>query len=53
MSVDFYPGDGIIAKDSRLCRFHLRGGGKFSAYFYHFGKEAEREIIDELHRRIG
>lgn len=53
MVVDFYPGDGITSKDSRHCRFRLRDGGTFSAYFYHFGKEAEREIIDELHRRIG
>lgn len=53
MVVDFYPGDGMTSKDSWLCRFRLRDGGKFSAYFYHFGKEAEREIIDELRRRIG
>ena len=52
MVVSDYPGDGITSGDSRLCRFHLREGGKFSAYFYHFGKEAEQEIIDELHRRI-
>lgn len=51
MVVDFYPGDGITSKDSRLCRFRLRGGDGFNAYFYHFGRRAEEEIIDELRRR--
>lgn len=53
MSVQLQPGYGLGARDSMLCRFRLKDGGRFSVYFYHFGKTAEQEIIGELRRRIG
>lgn len=53
ISMQLQPGYGPDGRDSMLCRFRLKEGGRFSVYFYHFGRKAEQEIIGEVKRRIG
>ena len=42
-----YKGDGLIAKDTYFYMLKLKNGTKITFTIYSFGKEAEKEIIED------
>jgi hypothetical protein len=43
-----FPGDGFVAATTKSLLFELIDGRSFQAYFYHYGKNQETEIIARL-----
>ena len=47
-----YKGDGLIAKDTYFYMLKLKNGTKITFTLYSFGKEAEKEIIEDIKKNI-
>ena len=48
----FYPGDGVIAKDTNLYTLRLKDGTSVTFTLYAYGKEAEKEILETIKSSI-
>ena len=48
----FYPGDGVIAKDTNLYTLRLKDGTSVTFTLYAYGKEAEKEIWETIKSSI-
>lgn len=47
-----YKGDGLIAKDTFFYILKLKNGTRVTFTMYPFGKEAEKEIIEDIKKNI-
>ncbi len=47
-----YKGDGLIAKDTFFYILKLKNGTRVTFTLYPFGKEAEKEIIEDIKKNI-
>ena len=48
----FYPGDGVIAKDTDFYTLRLKDGTSVAFTLYAYGKEAEKEILETIKSSI-
>ena len=48
----FYPGDGVIAKDTDFYTLRLKDGTSVTFTLYAYGKEAEKEILETIKSSI-
>ena len=48
----FYPGDGVIAKDTNFYTLRLKDGTSVTFTLYAYGKEAEKEILETIKSSI-
>ena len=48
----FYPGDGVIAKDTNFYTLRLKDGTSVTFTLYAYGKEAEKEIFETIKSSI-
>ena len=48
----FYPGDGVIAKDTNFYTLRLKDGTSVTFTLYAYGKEAEKEIWETIKSSI-
>jgi hypothetical protein len=48
VTLAIFPGDGFVAATTKSLLFELIDGRSFQAYFYHYGKNQETEIIARL-----
>ena len=48
----FYPGDGVIAKDTNFYTLRLKDGTSVAFTLYAYGKEAEKEILETIKSSI-
>ena len=48
----FYPGDGVIAKDTNFYTLRLKDGTRVTFTLYAYGKEAEKEILETIKSSI-
>lgn len=49
---EFYKGDKIISGDCFFYILKLKDGTKVTVTLYHYGKEAEKEILERMQRNI-
>ncbi len=49
---DFYKGDRVISKDCFLHKLKLKDGTEITVALYHYGKEAEKEILKIIQKNI-
>ena len=48
----FYPGDGVIVKDTNFYTLRLKDGTSVTFTLYAYGKEAEKEILETIKSSI-
>ena len=48
----FYPGDGVIAKDTNFYTLRLKDGTSVTFTLFAYGKESEKEILETIKSRI-
>ena len=48
----FYPGDGVIAKDTNFYTLRLKDGTRVTVTLFAYGKEAEKEILETIKSSI-
>ena len=49
---DFHKGDKVISKDCFFYKIKLKDGTTITVTLYHYGKEAEKEILEVIHKNI-
>lgn len=49
---DFYKGDKVISKDCFFHKLKLKNGTEITITLYHYGKEAENEILEIIQKNI-
>ena len=52
VEIKFYPGDGVIAKDTNFYTLRLKDGTSVTFTLYAYGKEAEKEILETIKSSI-
>lgn len=48
VEINSFKGDGLIAKDTDFYTLRLTDGRKITITLYHYGKEAEKEILEAI-----
>ena len=48
----FFKGDRLITEDTNFYTLSLKNGRKITVMLYHYGKEAEKEILETIKRSV-